>query len=324
MSICIIGDPHFKEGNKRETDKLLIDCKRLISIRNPDFIVILGDVFDEGEYPYIGVILRVIEFIIELKNMKPLYILVGNHDRPNPKVFLTDEHVLGMFKTYPNVTIVDRFHTLVWRNKKICMMPYVQNGRFHEACEVCEVNITNFDLFFSHQEFKGCKINKLNGEDCDSWKKIYPMNISGHIHDKEIVSKNLIYVGTPFQHGFSESYDKGIFFLDENFNLEQEELTIPKKIHYKINIEELQTLSFEKNTNYKVTITGPIDESREIVKNSELTERLSGVKIIYKDTNKIKKRSAVSNISIEKRIKTALKNDERLKRVYKKYISERI
>lgn len=319
--ICIIGDPHFMEKNKDRTDIMVRESCRLIEERKPDFIVVLGDVFDDGKYPFSGVIVRVIEFIERLRQLAPVYILVGNHDRPNPKVFLTNETPLEMFKGYKNVTVVDRCHTMEWQNIKICMMPFVEVGRFKEACDFCDIKITDYDLFFTHQEFSGCKINLMNGESADEWKSRYPLNIAGHIHDEEIVGDNLIYVGTPYQNGFAESTDKGIYFMDVNKNLTKVDLGIPKKIHLKLDITDLQNIELDKNTEYKITITGPISESRQLVRNSELSEKFLKAKIIYKDTKKLStKKRTFNNMSMEERIKLAFQSDKRLKKVYKEFI----
>lgn len=320
-TICIIGDPHFMEKNKDRTDIMVRESCRLIEERKPDFTVIMGDVFDDGKYPYSGVIVRVIEFIEKLRQYSPVYILVGNHDRPNPKVFLTNETPLEMFKGYRNVTVVDRCHTMVWNNLKICMMPFVEVGRFNEACEFCNIKIMDYDLFFTHQEYAGCKINLLNGEKADKWKPKYPMNIAGHIHDQEIVGDNLVYVGTPYQNGFSESTDKGIYFMETNMSLTKVDLGIPRKIHLKVNITELETLELNPNTEYKLTITGPVAESRQLIRNSDLSEKFLKAKIIYKDTKKMSKtKRTFNNMSMEERVKMAFENDKRLKKVYKKFI----
>ena len=325
MSIFIVGDPHIKQDNKKETDQLLSDCIRLIKERNPDFIVCLGDVFDDGEYVYHGVMARVNEFILELSKLKPLYVLVGNHDRSNPKTFLGEEHVLIPWKNLPNVTIVDTCHTMVWRDKKICMVCYVPNNRFHEACDVCDIEIMDYDLFFSHQEYKGCQINQLTGSECDVWKKKYPLNIAGHIHNKETVAHNLIYVGTPMQQTFAEPTNKGVYLLNYAFQLEQLQLSIQKKIHYKINYEEITTVVFEKGAKIKVTITGPTEDVKKILKESEMVKKFKGAMIIYKDTSKVRKRkNVVSNMSFEKRLKQRLNSDDRLKKVFNKYIRDKI
>lgn len=323
--IFVIGDPHFDESNSQETDKLHSKCEEILETRRNEIsmIVVLGDVSDKGDYVHHSVIARILSFFNMLSSFCPVYVLVGNHDRPNPKVFLTNEHILQILYPIRGITVVERCHTMEWKGKKICMMPYVQNGLFHKACKKCGIKIKQFDLFFSHQEFKGCKINKLNGEDCDVWSSDYPLNIAGHIHDYEHLD-NLIYVGTPYQHGFSERPFKGVWLLDENLELERIELDIPKKIHHKINYSEIESLILEKGAIHKVTITGPREECRDIVHAN--SEKFIGVKIIYKNLKKgeVKKRkaSSVSNLSTEERVKKAMKSDPILKRVYEKYIKE--
>lgn len=312
MSILIIGDPHFKEENKRETDQLVDDCICVIKNQNPDFAVILGDVYEDGEYVYYGCILRVYEMIMQFSRLIPIYILIGNHDRPNNRVYLTNEHPFNEYKNLHNVTIIDRCFTMEWREKKICMMPYVPNGMFHKACEDCGISIKDFDLFFSHQEFKGCSINLLTKSECDEWKSEYPMNVSGHIHKKEMLGNNLFYPGTPFQHKFGDDEDKGIYLMDSNFNFQKIEIRIPKKAHLKLKHTELDSVEIDPNYDLKVTITGPIDIVRDLLKRSDLKEKFRNAKIQFKDNTKIRKakKDVVINTPFEVRLKNYL-NDEK-------------
>ncbi len=326
MPALLIGDPHFAENNIEETNQMTEDCvkiaQKIKKDKGLDFIVVMGDTFDEGEHPYSGCIYRVTKFLIALRDVAHVYVLVGNHDRKNNKVYLTEDHCLAPFKYVPGMTIVDRCHTMEWNGKKVCMMPYVENGRFHEACKDCDIRIKDYDLFFSHQEFKGCKINKLNGEDCDYWKPAYPLNIGGHIHDKEIVSDNLIYIGTGYQQSYGESTDKGIYILYENFELECVPLRIPKKIHLKITYKEIETVELEEGVKYKVTISGIAEDCRLLMASNRMKKKFKGVKILYKDTRKRKAKAVVVSQSFDKRYKDLRQDDEIVNRIHKEYRKE--
>ena len=314
MSICIIGDPHFKKTNKKETDILVEDAINLVRERKPDFTVILGDVYDEAEYVYYGCILRVTRFIMELKALVPVYILVGNHDRPNNRVYLTDEHPFGDYKEIEGVTIIERCHTMEWRGKKICMMPYVQNNLFHRACQDCNINIMDYDLFFCHQEFRYCDTNLITGSECDEWNPKYPFNISGHIHKKQLIGHNLFYPGTPYQVNFNEDTDKGIYLMDENIEFEQFELRIPKKIEIKIDHRDIDSLlDVDQTSSLKITISGPREEIKKILDRSEYKEKLANATIHYKDTSKTRKLKSelILNTPFEDRLKQLLKNEKK-------------
>lgn len=316
MRIFIIGDPHFKKSNKKETDNLISDCLEIFKREVPDFIVILGDVYDNGEYVYHGCIMRVYNMITTFKAICPVYILIGNHDRPNNKVFLTNEHPFNDWKDVPGVTIVDRCHTMEWKCKKICMMPYVPNGMFHKACQECNVNIRDFDIFFCHQEFKYCDTNMITGSECDEWLPDYPLNVAGHIHKKQTIKGNLFYVGTPFQTRFGEDTDKGVYFLDENLDFEQIELTIPKKVEISIHYTEIdKLLDVDPNSTMKIVITGPKETIKEILKRPEFAEKIGNAIINYKDNTKIRKckNEVLVNTPFEERLKILLKNEKKRK-----------
>lgn len=314
MSICIIGDPHFKKNNKKETDILVEDSIKLVKNKKPDFVVILGDIYDEGEYLYSGCKIRVESFILRLKKLCPVYILVGNHDRPNNRVYLTDEHPFGTFEEIENVTIVDRCHTMEWKGKKICMMPYVENGLFHRACEDCDINITDYDLFFCHQEFKYCDTNLITKSHCDEWLSHYPFNISGHIHKKQTIGNNLFYPGTPYQIKFNEDTDKGIYIMTENMEFEQFQTRIPLKIELTIDFRDIeQILDIEENNIYKITVLGPKDEVKQIIQRPEYKRKLENNTIQYKDTTKVKKTKCeiLLNTPFEDRLRILLQNERK-------------
>jgi len=314
MSICVVGDPHFKKTNQKETDILVEDCIKLVKYKKPEFTVILGDVYDEGEYIHHTCIKRVNNFILRLRDLCHVYILVGNHDRPNNRVYLTDDHPFELFSYLSNVTIVYRCHTFEWRNKKICMMPYVPNGMFHQACNDCNINITDYDLFFCHQEFKHCSTNLITKSDCDEWLSYYPFCVAGHIHKKQTIGNNLIYPGTPYQVKFDEDTDKGIYIMNENFEFEQFETRIPPKINLKINYNEIDILlSLDENSQYKITIEGPREEIKQILQRKEYKEKLSNLTIQYKDTTKVKKAKSevLLNTPFEERLKILLQNDRK-------------
>ena len=68
-----------------------------------------------------------------LSKLKPLYILVGNHDYINNSQFLTDNHWLNCFKNKNNIHIIDNVLLCNHNNLNVIMCPYVPDGRFIEA-----------------------------------------------------------------------------------------------------------------------------------------------------------------------------------------------
>ena len=69
------------------------------------------------------------------------------------------------------------------------------------------------DCIFAHQEFRGCKMGKEISKG-DEWNAEYPLVISGHIHDYQIVGKNILYPGSSIQHTYTETHNKRIWLVD--------------------------------------------------------------------------------------------------------------
>jgi len=325
--ILVIGDPHFKPNNKLETEILLTDVLTIIQQREIDFVILLGDILDNHEKIDLKCFKRVENFIAAVSELKPLYILIGNHDRVNNKVFMTDEHVFGPYKRWHNVYIVDdHCETLIWREKKICMVPYVPNGMFMKALEHSSIDVEEYDLVFGHSELHGCSINKISGNKCDVWPESYPLTIQGHIHSFEVVGNNVIYVGTPYQQTFGESHEnKGVFLVNENLELEMIELNIPKKVTKRINYTEISSVDINPNEKTRLIITGPKTMIKEILLTPEYQEKFKDVKIVFNDV-KTKKKSKFefrSNMSFMDRLLSELSKNVDMNESFKKFFESK-
>lgn len=309
---------HHKRDNQIETDIVLKDVLYILDTRDISRVVLLGDICNDHETLNLSVIARVTKMIEEISALKPLDILIGNHDRKNNKDFLTDLHAFNAFKRWHNVTIVDTCHVIEWKNKKICLAPFVPDGRFMEALDVCNININEIDLFFAHQEFAGCSFSKFSKNKCDEWKPTYPLLISGHIHEQEIIADNLIYVGTPFQQTFAESPDKGIFILDEFLQLEMIEINVPRKVHKIISYQDIDSTFPSANEKLKLTIQGPVKIVKDILSRDVYAKRFKGVKILYKDTTKERKVkvSFTSHMSFKERLNEELSKNPEMNEIY--------
>lgn len=316
--ILIIGDPHFKSSNKIETDILLKKTLKTITKKQVDFVVILGDILDNHEKIDMFCFKRVENFIEQISSLTKVYIIIGNHDRPNNRVFLTDEHAFGAFKKWNNVIIIDdKCETITWNDKKICIVPYVPNGRFLEALQVNNIIPNEYNLFFAHSEFKGCKINNLSKSECDKWPDDYPLLLSGHIHDYEEVQKNLIYLGTPYQQTYAEKSGKGIYLLDDDFKLELIKLGIKQKITKTIKAKEVYDVEIDEDVELKLIIVGTKDEIKSISNNPTLNKKFKNVKIVFK---KIQERKRIvefkGNMSFENHLKISFEDNKDLKEIF--------
>lgn len=256
MKILIIGDPHFREGNVTEMDHLVKFTIRFVK-QHPEieFIVVLGDILDRHGVLHQHPFHQACKFLHQLGSMKPTYVLIGNHDFDNPSKFLPDNHPFLMWKLTqcPGVTIVDK----PLRENGFVFVPYVPPGMFHQALEFIDPGLDflqTTEIIFAHQEFRGCRMGPVISEVGDSWPPAsladaphppaydrVPLVISGHIHDRQELP-GILYVGTPIQNGFSDSYmDKGICLFDTvSKNGEWFHVPVPRKLIVRVqNGEEL-------------------------------------------------------------------------------------
>lgn len=286
MTIILIGDPHFKANRSSEADVFMDKvCKFLEEYDEEiDKIVILGDVFDTHERIHVKPLIKVTKFLHYLgEDLAPLAVLVGNHDRPNNSIFLTEEHSLFPFK-YSQIDIIDTVK--VWDD--YIFVPYVEPGRFMEALATIgigekELKSGKYKAIFAHQEFKGAQMGGIISVSGDEWSKEYPPVFSGHIHQYQVMDNGVTYIGTPYQMSYGDTTKKGIYILDEQLKLERIDLGMMSKIIVTIPITELLDYEFRDDVITKLIIEGNAKEVREMLKKREYKNKLKGVEYSIKD-----------------------------------------
>jgi Calcineurin-like phosphoesterase len=217
-SILVIGDPHFKLTNRLQMDVVVDECVRVARERKPTFIVCLGDVLDRFSTIREEPLNQALGFFHRLLEHADLFVLVGNHDRPNNATFCTAEHPFNACKHWAGghrLHIIDTPRVFIMPScRTYTFVPYVPNGRFAEALSLPSAKgWENSEFIFAHQDFKGAVYNGLASATGDDWNDELPMVISGHIHDYQELP-GVIYPGSPIQHAASESKDKTLFWLE--------------------------------------------------------------------------------------------------------------
>lgn len=295
MSILIVGDLHFKPSNERQTLIIQNDIMNIISTRKIEFVVLLGDTLDSHEKINMECYNRACDlFDMIISTGVHLFVLIGNHDRTNNKVYMTNRHPFRGYNNQKGITIVDKcyVHTHNLENVgllKFCFVPFIPDGMYMQALADCNINVEEISMFFSHSEFEGCKINKLSKSKCDKWPDDYPLNVSGHIHDEETVQHNLIYTGTPFQHTYADTPDKGLFLMDLTtglFSLEKIKTSVPKKVIWKIHYTQLENISLDPSLDIRLDIYGPTSYVKELMKRPDMVSKFNSVIKRYKDETK--------------------------------------
>lgn len=198
MKILFLTDLHFQDSKFSIVENFIIEFEKYIMNNNLDFVVIGGDLLHFHSKIYITSLNLATRLIKTILKYTKLFILIGNHDYINNQQFLTNKHWMNAFKKWENCNIIDKPTQIIYQTRdtqyKMCMIPYVPNGMMIKALNYIKDWKTS-DFIFAHQEIKGCKFGIIKSIHGDIWEKTYPMLISGHIHDKQILNDNVIYPG---------------------------------------------------------------------------------------------------------------------------------
>lgn len=295
LSVIAIGDPHFQVSNIPEVNMFVDILEKLCLERQPELIVILGDLLHTHERLHTMPLNLAVDFVERMSKISPTIVLVGNHDMCNNQQFLTSNHWMNALKTMDNVEVAD---TVLYRNKngvKMIFCPYVPPGRFEEALNTCEKNWKKMDAIFCHQEFYGCKMGAIVSIEGDKWAEENPEIISGHIHSRQKPQENIYYCGASMMHSFGES-EKNIIPViklrsGKTFKLEEVDLELPrKKIIYK-DVENMDDYTLPENSKDKIklTLSGNYEEFKAFKKTKKYREiTKTGTKVVFKP-KKIKK-----------------------------------
>jgi 3',5'-cyclic AMP phosphodiesterase CpdA len=277
--ILTIGDPHFKCKNQRETDILHEKCCTLIRERQPDMVIVMGDVLDRHEQIHVGPLTRAVKFLRDLSSLCPVYLIIGNHDRPNNSDFLSDLHPFTALRSWDNLTLVDK----TMRVNDFVLVPYVPPGRFIEALNLVE-GWQQATAIFAHQEIRGCKMGVVTSEHGDVWPLYYPPLISGHIHDYQHPQANVWYVGTPFQHAFGDSEDKtvSLYTISDTVVEERISLGILPKVIIHLLYDEIDNFTPDPTKEVKIVVVGTTAQIKAAMKMSRIHQwKTHGIIVVY-------------------------------------------
>lgn len=273
MKILCIGDPHFKPSNRLETTQLHQNIQKILTDTKIDITIVLGDILDTFERADMDCYDDAIAFLEMIIKYSYLIVLIGNHDRKNNQVFQLDRHYFTPLKFWPRTRVIWTTEIVEQDDVKILCIPYIPTGRLNEALsEFSKEQIISCDLAVAHQEFKNAKMGAIISEHGDEWPKDYPLCVSGHIHQYQRLQDNLVYPGTPFQHGFGDSSDKCVLLLSKilNTNNWEEErlgLNIWNKMTITMSVDELLTFKPRGDVIYNINLIGDVSVIRQTIQN---------------------------------------------------------
>lgn len=291
INVLVIGDPHIKVNNVVETRTLVDSIVETIKERDIDHVVIAGDTLHKHNIIDVFASVEAHSMITRISELRPLVLLIGNHDLPSHTSYLVSHHNFNAYKMHPNVTVVDKCTPFTVKDIKFLALPYVPPGKFNDALSTYE-EWRDVDVIFAHQEFIGCKMDRMYSKVGDVWDESLPLVISGHIHQYQRLGKNIVYVGTPRQSSFADTRDKALSLFtfskgDTKILWEEERIPtrIPPKLEFTIAARDISTWAPPPDAVIKLTIVGTPSENSAALKHPDVKRwKREGIVINPKDT----------------------------------------
>lgn len=280
MKVIVIGDPHFKTVDIDECQEMADAILDQTSKASPDFIVVLGDTLDRFESIHVSPLRQATEWLFNLTKIAPVYLLIGNHDRPNPKSYKDNDHPFNALKLWDRMTVVESVIRVEMDDCVFIFAPYYYNGMFAE--KVAPLLQGPVTCIFSHQEFRGVSMGGPSvSTSTDVVIPEYNLVVNGHIHEYQELER-LICVGTPRQIAFNESFPKTISLFDFNgmkWKQERLILNITKKLTLRVSTKELQQFNPPEKSKIKLIVDGTLEEIKSTMKTYK--NKYTNVKIAY-------------------------------------------
>jgi DNA repair exonuclease SbcCD nuclease subunit len=289
VKILFIGDPHIQISNLQEVELFMEKIINLATEKQPDIIVIAGDLLHDHERIHTTALNKAYELVNNMRLISKTYILVGNHDYMSNQQFLTEHHWMNGMKEWDNVKIIDTVYTRNHGDHKFVFCPYVPVGRFEEALK--NVSWKDASCIFAHQEFKGCKMGAIISEDGDAWNTNLPFIVSGHIHSNQLLPIGVYYPGSAMQHAFGES-DHNIIpilnFKNDTHVYKEIDLGLSRKKIIYIDSNELEDFKIPTTDDeIRLTVSGTVEQFKSFKKSKKYKKMISnGIKIVYKSKKK--------------------------------------
>lgn len=338
MKTLVIGDPHFKDNNKDDTDALHEQVIELLESGDYDLVVVLGDIMHYHGKGDMKTYIRACKFLKDIASRvgkERSFLIIGNHDRVNNTVAEGEEHWFYPLRDHPNYptivneTIIKRFDDGDNSRIVVGFVPYTPAGSLDKYLlpRLGDIELNSINVFYMHQEFKGCSMGSRKSVNGDVWGPDRPFVISGHEHGRHKVGKNIFYTGTPYHTDFGESGDKFLHTITHGtsgtIGIKNIKSKVPKKLTLRINASEFASYNFPQNDWVRAKITDSTRKLRELKSSKKYTDLLENpkIKIVFLDESKSVPEVICQNVpSVKKtflqRLSEKVESDPQLKSLY--------
>lgn len=215
----LISDIHF--GMKNSNQENLDEQKnyfynwffKLLKKENPDYLFMLGDLFDNRStlnIQVMNVAIDIFKTIATDMNI-PIIMIAGNHD-----IFMkstNDINSIKIFSHIPNIQVYENPVQLNFFDKKCLFVPWINDKKEESAFYLKNKS----EYLFCHTEFQDTFFNSyvkivdgVNFDDIKNYQKVF----SGHIHHRQETG-NLTLIGCPYHITRNDiNNKKGIYVID--------------------------------------------------------------------------------------------------------------
>lgn len=298
-------------------------AQTLIDICNKediDRIVFCGDLYQAvGDNLSTQTQAAVCEFVEKISKIKPLDMLVGNHDLSGTTNFKA-VHKLIPFKYFNNVTVYDS----PVEKDGIVYMPYCTSDEY--ATTVLEnIKDKKNKVVFSHLELKGINlgngIETTHGVPLDLLSQ-FKMTIQGHYHGSSSYGPNIKVIGSTQRLSFKDpgrSRNNIIIYDTETNKIERRSFNCPDWLTFTDdNIDDILTTDLNNYVKVEVSsdilLTDDIKARLDLFKGKDIHIDLTRLSFDKHSSADINQDTAEDEVSIIKQFIEKTDNSEQQKR----------
>ena len=298
-------------------------AQTLIDICNKediDRIVFCGDLYQAvGDNLSTQTQAAVCEFVEKISKIKPLDMLVGNHDLSGTTNFKA-VHKLIPFKYFNNVTVYDS----PVEKDGIVYMPYCTSDEY--ATTVLEnIKDKQNKVVFSHLELKGINlgngIETTHGVPLDLLSQ-FKMTIQGHYHGSSSYGPNIKVIGSTQRLSFKDpgkSRNNIIIYDTETNKIERRSFNCPDWLTFTDdNIDDILTTDLNNYVKVEVSsdilLTDDIKARLDLFKGKDIHIDLTRLSFDKHSSTDINQDTAEDEVSIIKQFIEKTDNSEQQKR----------
>ena len=298
-------------------------AQTLIDICNKediDRIVFCGDLYQAvGDNLSTQTQSAVCEFVEKISKIKPLDMLVGNHDLSGTTNFKA-VHKLIPFKYFNNVTVYDS----PVEKDSIVYMPYCTSDEY--ATTVLEnIKDKKNKVVFSHLELKGINlgngIETTHGVPLDLLSQ-FKMTIQGHYHGSSSYGPNIKVIGSTQRLSFKDpgkSRNNIIIYDTETNKIERRSFNCPDWLTFTDdNIDDILTTDLNNYVKVEVSsdilLTDDIKARLDLFKGKDIHIDLTRLSFDKHSSADINQDTAEDEVSIIKQFIEKTDNSEQQKR----------